>query len=80
MKRIPALWIAWMAAFIGLSGADAGPDVDISAGLSPLTGNTTYQIGGRVEQDGAVDETHFPISELKWPMNVTLLSLQGRAA
>jgi outer membrane protease len=39
-------------------------------GAGMMNGDVTYQIGGRYEYAGNVEYGHFPLSELKWPVNV----------
>jgi outer membrane protease len=39
-------------------------------GAGIMNGDVTYQIGGHYEDSTGEGETHFPLSELKWPVNV----------
>ncbi len=49
----------------------------LSAGIKKMSGNTTYQIGGKIETSEGKDELHFPLSELKFPLNVYFISLES---
>jgi outer membrane protease len=51
--------------------------VEVTAGLGPMVGDVTYQIGGHIEAGGQGVDVHFPISELKWPVNVIMATLGG---
>jgi outer membrane protease len=54
---------------------------DISAGLERYSGFTQYTIGGRVElPDGTVGYVQFPLSELKFQLDVFMLFLDFKAA
>lgn len=44
-----------------------------SLGTGFLTGNLTYQIGGLVTGSFGSGRLHFPLSELKWPINAQVL-------
>jgi outer membrane protease len=50
---------------------------DFSAGLGRLGGDTTYQIGGTVVDPSASYNYHFPISELEFPLDVYMISVEG---
>ena len=46
---------------------------DISIGTELMSGDTTYSIGGAtILADGTSGTLHFPISELKWPLDIWL--------
>ena len=54
--------------------------IDLKVGLGKLFGDTTYQIGGTVTYaDPTIkpDELHFPISELEFPLDVYMASIEG---
>ncbi|MEA3223343.1 MAG: omptin family outer membrane protease [Thermodesulfobacteriota bacterium] len=51
-------------------------DVDFSADLAILHGDTTYQIGGAITlADGSFDSIHFPLSELEFPLDAYMATL-----
>ncbi len=59
-------------------GNNINLSVDLGTGV--MRGHTTYQIGGDVKYaDGARDNLHFPISELKFPLDVYMASLSASA-
>jgi outer membrane protease len=47
--------------------------VSLSVGTGYLTGETQYQIGGRVIEAGGTTELHFPLSELKFPLDAFMV-------
>lgn len=51
--------------------------VDLAVGIGALSGHTTYQIGGTVSTPLGSGEVHFPISELEFPLDVYMVSLEG---
>lgn len=51
--------------------------VDLEIGIGALSGHTTYQIGGTVSTPLGSGEVHFPISELEFPLDVFMVSLEG---
>jgi len=60
----------------------AGAKFDIAIGGGSFDGHTTYQIGGRVDMDypdGTSESynSHFPISELEFPLDVYIGSIKG---
>jgi len=58
--------------FISIIPAEAG--VSASIGTGYLTGDTQYQIGGQVDHATLGEfETHFPISELKFPLDAFMV-------
>ncbi len=88
LAGVVALGVAGPAAarpLVSTAGAaDSGPavtsqfDVWLKAGM--LSGNSTYTIGGSVsDNEGNSGEIWDPLSELKWPLDVVLVSLGGRA-
>ena len=69
------LLLALAAAFFFSAPASAeGMNGDFWAGYGLLSGNVTYQIGGHSTTNPPADYW-FPLSELKWPMNVTVLAV-----
>ena len=50
---------------------------DITLGIGKLSGDTTYQIGGTVVDSSGSYELHFPISELEFPLDVNMISVEG---
>lgn len=50
---------------------------DLMVGLGRLNGDTTYQIGGTVDTPSGSVKLHFPISELEFPLDVYMVSLEG---
>ncbi len=51
---------------------------DVAVGVSYLSGNTQYQIGGNVVWDNfPLEVVHFPISELDWPLDTVWATLRG---
>jgi hypothetical protein len=54
------------------------PTFDLDMGVGLMRGHTTYQIGGRADFDsGGYFEYRFPLSELKFPLDVYMASLGG---
>jgi len=54
--------------------------IEVNAGAGMMTGDTTYQIGGRADySDGTRDYLRFPISELKFPLDVFMASFDVTA-
>jgi outer membrane protease len=52
--------------------------IDVNLGTGMLRGNTTYQIGGTINNPYyGIEEVHFPISELAFPLNVYMVSAEG---
>jgi len=54
-----------------------GHRLHLALGGDKWEGDTTYQIGGTVSTPSGAYETHFPISELEFPLDVYLISLSG---
>ena len=47
---------------------------DLDVGLEGWGGDLTYRIGGMIVfPDGSTESTHFPLSELEFPLEVLLL-------
>ena len=62
---------------VGVSAYAEKPKFDLTLGLGMLSGDTTYQIGGMVNYPGGVDKIHFPLSELEFPLDVYMVSMEG---
>lgn len=66
---------------LGLAGPVAAGDSQFDLWLRSgiLRGDSTYTIGGSIaDNQGNSGETWDPLSELKWPLDVVLVSLGGR--
>ena len=63
-----------MICFIFLPGLVIAADYDFSLGTGYLTGDSTYQIGGHIDDVnlGPAD-IHFPLSELMFPLDAVML-------
>jgi outer membrane protease len=57
--------------FISIIPAEAG--VSASIGTGYLAGDTQYQIGGKAINANGVYEIHFPLSELKFPLDAFMV-------
>lgn len=54
------------------------PKGDVEVGLERLSGHTTYAIGGGLRIDGeGPGQVHFPISELEFPLDAYLCSVEA---
>lgn len=51
-------------------------NISVSAGTGIMQGHTTYQIGGHFDSPEGSGEFHFPLSELIFPLNTYLISLE----
>jgi len=61
-------------------GAAGGSQFDVWLKAGMLRGDSTYTIGGSYSDNlGNRDELWNPLSELKWPLDVVLVSLGGQA-
>jgi len=49
----------------------------ITIGIGKLSGDTTYQIGGNYVTPLGSGQVHFPISELEFPLDVWMVSVEG---
>ena len=49
----------------------------IAVGIGSLSGDTTYRIGGTVVTSLGSSQVHFPISELEFPLDVWMVSVEG---
>lgn len=56
----------------------SGWDTDLWGGGGYWYGDVTYQIGGLFTEGGQSAVTHFPLSELKWPIEVPIYTAGGR--
>ncbi len=48
-------------------------DFSLSAGMGMMRGHTTYQIGGKYTAPDESGELHFPISKLKFPVDINMM-------
>jgi hypothetical protein len=65
-----------MSAVAGENGMQV--DVDVALGAAYRAGETQYQIGGTVVWDNfGLEQIHFPISELKWPVDAFWATVRG---
>jgi len=53
-----------------------GSNTYITVGIGGLSGDTTYQIGGRYVTPPESGTYHFPISKLEFPMNIWMISIE----
>jgi len=53
-----------------------GPNTYITVGIGGLSGDTTYQIGGRYVTPSGSGTYHFPISKLEFPLDVWMISVE----
>jgi len=53
-----------------------GSNTYIKAGIVGLSGDTTYRIGGKHVNPSGSGTFHFPISELKFPLDIWMLSVE----
>jgi outer membrane protease len=51
--------------------------IDLAIGIGRVNGHTTYQIGGDVSTPAGRTEVHFPISQLKFPLDAYMASAEG---
>jgi len=54
-----------------------GSDSYITIGIGKLSGDTTYQIGGALSTPSGSSQLHFPISELEFPLDIWMISVEG---
>ena len=60
-------------------GEDGGNQLDVWLKAGMLRGDSTYTIGGTVsDNEGNRGEIWDPLSELKWPLDVVIVSLGGK--
>ncbi|MFQ5559020.1 MAG: omptin family outer membrane protease [Nitrospinota bacterium] len=67
----------------GLIGESPGVGIEankwgLSLGYTKMSGYTQYEIGGMVEHDGITEFAYFPISRLRFPLNLYLLNVGAR--
>jgi len=53
-----------------------GPNTYITVGIGGLSGDTTYQIGGRYVTPPGSGTYHFPISKLEFPLDIWMISVE----
>jgi len=82
MKKTTVTYLAFLFVFGLAQNAFAErPDVRLSAGIGYLQGETTYRIGGNFESPQlGTGDYRFPISELAWPLNVVMGSVDLTAS
>ena len=51
----------------------------LSAGINKMSGHTTYQIGGKVDTPEGSGYQRFPTSELEFPLNVYMFTINAAA-
>lgn len=81
MAKIGGSLLAFVMA-LGLAApvAAGNAQFDLWLRTGMLKGDSTYTIGGSIsDNQGNSDEIWDPLSELKWPLDVVLISLGGRA-
>lgn len=75
--QLLATSLCMLLAFCFGGSAVEAAELDVSLGTGYLSGYTRYQIGGHVAvADGSSEDFHFPISELKFPLD----SVMGQLA
>lgn len=73
----PMFLFAVLCCLVVFSAVPAYAVVDFSIGGGYLCGSTQYQIGGHyIDADGTSDDFHFPISELKFPLDTYVVKGQ----
>ena len=70
---LPILFVFLLISF------PARADVDVAFGNGFLWGYSQYQIGGMVHEDSGSTKYHFPISELRFPLNAVMFKTTVRA-
>jgi outer membrane protease len=53
-----------------------GPNTYITVGIGGLSGDTTYQIGGRYVTPSGSGTYHFPISKLEFPLDTAMITVE----
>lgn len=75
MRPMPLFVV--LCCLVFFSAAPACAAVDFSIGGGYLYGSTQYQIGGHyIDADGTSDDLHFPISELRFPLDTYVIKGQ----
>jgi len=78
MKKQILIFLVIIVFIPGMLSAADLPPYDIEVGIGLLSGDTTYQIGGKtVSSNNSVETIHFPLSELEFPINTFMLSISG---
>lgn len=58
------------------ASSQSGVSLEIAAGAELWSGDTTYQIGGKItEPTGESGTVHFPLSELEWPLDMWMAGI-----
>lgn len=78
MKKLICTWLCVLIfGIVGVPAYAERPKVDLRLGIGMLRGDTTYQIGGKIDTPLGSSEVHFPLSELKFPLDVYMASVGG---
>lgn len=81
MSRVVS-WALTVVVTLGVAGPAAGGTgpFEVRLGVGILAGDTTYSIGGSIEDNRGYRGTVWdPLSELRWPLDAWMVSLGGRA-
>ena len=71
------LFCLWLLLWIPFFPAVAGPiQTDLELGVEWLAGETRYQVGDRVATPSGLRDYHFPLSELEFPLDSYLVSME----
>lgn len=76
-KFVYVLLCAFVIGSVGVPAYAERPKFDLKLGLGMLSGDTTYQIGGRFDTPSGSGKIHFPLSELEFPLDVSMLLVEG---
>ena len=76
-KLVFVLLCAFVIGSVGVPAYAERPEFDLTLGLGMLSGDTTYQIGGMLDTPSGGGEIHFPLSELEFPLDVYMASIEG---
>lgn len=76
-KLVYVLLCAFVIGSVGMPAYAERPKFDLALGLGMLSGDTTYQIGGAYDTPSDSGEVHFPLSELEFPLDVYMASVEG---
>ena len=76
-KLVCVLLCAFVIGSVGVPAYAERPNFDLMLGLGMLSGDTTYQIGGMLDTPSVSGKIHFPLSELEFPLDVYMISVEG---
>lgn len=65
---------------IGRAYGASSTSADYWVGVDKWWGHMTYEIGGTVKMDDMVEQIHFPLSRLEWPISLVSVQVGGRLA